>query len=205
MVHSRVVKTLILETATEVPFLLYEKKRELLSPGPSLSQNLSLSVKKILENETPDLIAVGAGPGSFTGVRVGATFAQALAFGLKIPLVPFCSLYAFPPAEEGPFTLLFDARSGGAYLTQGSRSGKEVSFSPPEKLPLEKVLTLPGPFFSPTPHKFLFPVSLSKLDPEHTLRLAQHLYDEKGGLLHHEFPFSYLDGKPFSKLDLESH
>jgi len=38
------------------------------------------------------ILALGVGPGRFTGVRVGVSFAKTLNFVCKIPLYPVCSL-----------------------------------------------------------------------------------------------------------------
>ena len=48
--------------------------------------------KSQLEKEDIDLIALSVGPGSFTGLRVGCSVAQGLAFGLKKKILPLSSL-----------------------------------------------------------------------------------------------------------------
>jgi tRNA A37 threonylcarbamoyladenosine modification protein TsaB len=63
-----------------------------------------------LNGQIPSLIAVGIGPGSYTGIRVGAALAKTLAYGWNIPLLGFCSLKAFEPLP-----VLIDARMGGFY------------------------------------------------------------------------------------------
>ena len=65
-------------------------------------------------------IAVGRGPGAFTGVRLAISVAQGLALGLDIPVVPVSSLAALAqdaPAETHGDAVLavIDARMGELY------------------------------------------------------------------------------------------
>ena len=74
---------------------------------------------------TSDLtaIAVDIGPGLFTGMRVGITTAQTMAWALEIPVVPVCSLdlVAMNAVVEGaiddetPVAAALDARRGEVY------------------------------------------------------------------------------------------
>ena len=75
-------------------------------------------------------IAVGIGPGSYTGIRVAVAFAKALSFALSIPLVGVSSLQLFCPLNdhEGPFFSVVDARIGGVYLAKGSVGAGKVVF-----------------------------------------------------------------------------
>ncbi len=109
------MRILILETSTEKGVILFSEKGSPLAfkaipGGPELSKTLALQVKNLIGDEKPDLIAVGVGPGSYTGLRVAAALAKALSYGWKIPLFGFCSLEAF-----GPPPVLVDARMGGFY------------------------------------------------------------------------------------------
>ena len=85
-----------------------------------------------------DLLCVGCGPGSYTGVRVAIALAKGLAFGRTIPSLAFSSLTAYAPAEEGRFASVFDARAGGLYVQYGEVKEGEVSFDKePKQLSLE--------------------------------------------------------------------
>ncbi len=64
-----------------------------------------------------DRIAVTVGPGSFTGLRVGLSFAKGLGMALDIPVIGLDSLMVIAASapRAGPGLALIDARRGQAY------------------------------------------------------------------------------------------
>ncbi|UDG82645.1 tRNA (adenosine(37)-N6)-threonylcarbamoyltransferase complex dimerization subunit type 1 TsaB (plasmid) [Candidatus Vallotia cooleyia] len=68
-----------------------------------------------------EAVAFGAGPGSFTGLRIAAGVSQGLAFGLGIPVVPICTLLACAEraresdSDARRLLVALDARMGGVY------------------------------------------------------------------------------------------
>ena len=71
-----------------------------------------------------DLIGFGAGPGSFTGVRLACSVAQGLAFGIDIPVVPVPSLEALAHRTKREKVLVCqDARMNQVYATAFERRG----------------------------------------------------------------------------------
>ncbi|WP_068466848.1 tRNA (adenosine(37)-N6)-threonylcarbamoyltransferase complex dimerization subunit type 1 TsaB [Candidatus Protochlamydia phocaeensis] len=86
-------------------------------------------------------IGVGIGPGSYTGIRMGVSVAQALSFSWNLPLIGVCSLDGFVPTENNiAFAAIIDAKIGGAYVRKGYRSDEGVRYlSEPILSPLEDI------------------------------------------------------------------
>ncbi len=70
-----------------------------------------LVAQALVLNNKIDLVAVGMGPGPFTGLRVGVAFAQSFALASEIDWVGVCSLDAMAAGiNKGEFILSTDAR-----------------------------------------------------------------------------------------------
>ncbi len=95
---------LCIETGTDVCSVGIAKDGELLSlresdEGRDHARKVAVFVDELLEQTgiTPDdidAVAVGKGPGSYTGLRIGVSFAKGLCYGMQKPLIAIGSLDA---------------------------------------------------------------------------------------------------------------
>ena len=70
-------------------------------------------------------VAVGMGPGPFTGLRVGIAAARAFAFGAGTPVVPVVSHDAIAFGTDHPLLVVTDARRREVYWSAYSGSDAE--------------------------------------------------------------------------------
>ena len=85
-----------------------------------LLANSGINLKQV------DALAFGRGPGSFTGVRVGAGIAQGLAFGAELPVIAVSNLTvmaqaAFELHQAENVVAAIDARMNEVYFSQVKR------------------------------------------------------------------------------------
>ena len=112
---------LAIETGTDICSVGIAKDGELLSlresdEGRDHARKVGVFVDELLREtdiapDELDAVAVGKGPGSYTGLRIGVSFAKGLCYGLQKPLVAVGSLDAL--AE------VVDAGSFAAFRGQG--------------------------------------------------------------------------------------
>lgn len=76
-----------------------------------------------------DRIVVGIGPGSYTGIRVGAAAAKSISYASQVSLIGICTLKCFIPVKDGPFAAIIDAKMGGAYFMKGVRSQDKILYT----------------------------------------------------------------------------
>jgi tRNA threonylcarbamoyladenosine biosynthesis protein TsaB len=73
-----------------------------------------------------DGIAFGAGPGSFTGVRIACGVAQGLALGVSLPVIGICTLQAVAQGSgKNKVIAALDARMAEVYFAVYEKCGSE--------------------------------------------------------------------------------
>jgi len=100
-----------------------------------------------------DALAVVSGPGSFTGLRIGAATVKGLAFTRNIPVVPVGTLEVLAfglPGFSGLLVPLLDARRSEVYAALYRwRDGSLEEVVPPAAKPLEVFLGIIASFGEP--------------------------------------------------------
>lgn len=146
------MKSIILniETSTEVCSVCLSSQKLILSERSVFDTNthsaiLSKLIKEIFSEAglTPgdlDAIAVSKGPGSYTGLRVGASVAKGIGYALNCPLIEINTLQALALSAfhqlktTGLYIPMIDARRNEVYL---SIYKNEVALKSPEALVLD--------------------------------------------------------------------
>ena len=90
-----------------------------------------------------DAVAVGRGPGAFTGVRLAVALAQGIALALDRPVLPVSTLAALALQGEGDRILAaIDARMGEVYLGAFARAGDAMQALQPEAVATPAAITV---------------------------------------------------------------
>jgi len=92
-----------------------------------------------------DAIAVGAGPGSFTGLRIGMATAKGIAFATHRPLWAVSSLAALAveAPRDGVIVAVLDARKGEIFAGTFDKHGDTVTPLGPERVLAPAALSVP--------------------------------------------------------------
>ncbi len=126
-----------------------------LSLGLANSRLLEPSLEKLLKDASIrpkdlEFVAVGHGPGSYTGLRVAAASAKAISIACHIPLVGISSLrgYIPPSGFRGHYLAAIDAKIGGVYVQEALAEEAGIRFIDEEQLVpfdafLQKLKTIP--------------------------------------------------------------
>lgn len=82
-------------------------------------------------------VAVGTGPGNFTGVRISVAAARGLSLALGIPAIAVTRLEALAHGLPRPLSVIEDARQGAVYLQRFAAEGDGAALLVPagDRLP----------------------------------------------------------------------
>ncbi|MCL2753412.1 MAG: tRNA (adenosine(37)-N6)-threonylcarbamoyltransferase complex dimerization subunit type 1 TsaB [Defluviitaleaceae bacterium] len=108
---------------------------------PMIEQMLAISG---ISKHDVGLLACSSGPGSFTGLRIGAACAKGLAMGLGLKIVPVSSLYSLAYniyQTNCAIIPIMDARRDEVYTAIYGLASKEIqTITPPTVCSIEEIL-----------------------------------------------------------------
>lgn len=157
-----------------------------------------------------DMIAVGVGPGSFTGLRISVVLAKIFAKTLDIPVVGVSTLSALARqvAESGVVVPVFDARRKRVYTAQFKKEGDVLTrLTKDDAVPVEELIdSLPegaiiigeglsayGESFKESDKNFFcYPLSLSQVRSAFIAEEALVQYEREGASNPYELEPNYL-------------
>lgn len=130
-----------------------------------------------------ELLAVAAGPGGFTGLRVGIAAMQGLAVGIGRRIVPVSTLDALARAaqgSEGPIAAWMDAQRGQVFGALYEADGTRALLPPSAMSPTETLKAWGAILARSHPARFI---------GDGALRYARVIGEQqRGALIHHEVP-----------------
>jgi tRNA threonylcarbamoyl adenosine modification protein YeaZ len=89
-------------------------------------------------------VAVGTGPGNFTGVRIAVAAARGLALGMGIPAIGVTRLESLAYGLPRPVTVVEDARRGEVYVQGFTAEGADAAFMAPAGVQVSGMVTGSG-------------------------------------------------------------
>ncbi|MDH4456257.1 MAG: tRNA (adenosine(37)-N6)-threonylcarbamoyltransferase complex dimerization subunit type 1 TsaB [Candidatus Methylopumilus sp.] len=149
------MQILAIDTSTEFLSLALWLDGRVLSrdihAGQTHSQQILPTLRELLDEAQIELkeldgIAFGAGPGSFTGLRIACGVAQGLAFGANLPVVGVSTLQALAQQSGAEKVIAcLDARMGEIYhAAYEKRNGEWLEVSAPALFKPEDAPKLTG-------------------------------------------------------------
>lgn len=112
----------------------YESSRALVPSLKEIFKNLNISPAQL------NYVIAGIGPGSYTGIRMGAVVAKTIAYTFQKPLIGVTTLSGFIPDQDVRFCSIIDAKISGAYILKGIKQHGGVCWvSQPQVTPLSEL------------------------------------------------------------------
>lgn len=125
-----------------------------------------------------DFIAIGVGPGSYTGTRSALAMGQSLAYALKIPLYTFPSPLAKCRLKDGHLIFIEGSASEQRFLLEGTtKNGRFETLSLHPKVELSEIANFikeKTVVFSSTPL-----ATIPTIPPDRSLEYALAFIEEK--------------------------
>lgn len=171
------MRILLIETSTERGVIAYGNQENILFAKelPFGSLQSKFLMPYLMETLTHygfpppvDFIGVGIGPGSYTGIRLGVSAAQSLAYAWKIPLVGVCSLDGFVPSNSSSsYSAIIDARIGGVYCLKGQMNPFLLESNIPQVVAIKELeVYLEGISYLVTPSARILQEKIKQQYPE---------------------------------------